>query len=433
MRRPRLRRGRRPQPRVDPGFDRLRLAPDDPRRQPMRDRQPALRGRARCCGPRSSAACWTRRGTTAPAAPSRVPLFESGRAYLRGARARRGRDPGRRLPGEDGRPGPRAARGSPRSPSARSPRASWRGEQPAATSSRSRARSRRSARQLGVEIALEPAAEPFLHPGRAASVRMGDAARDGSASSTPRWRRAWDLPGARRVRDRPRPRDRRISERRERATRTSRRIRRCSRTSPSSSPRTFRRRCAEHGASRPGATCCVRSGSSTSTAASRSGRAQEPRAAARVPGARSDPHRRGGRRAAGGDREAPSRRSGARFVPEDAAARVLVAGASGFSGALAARLVWGHPRLELAAITSRTEAGTRLDEIYPRHRVPLTLEELDLDAADEVDAAIVAYPHGAAAPLVAELRGLGRRGGRPLRGLPPARPARIRALVRAAR
>jgi N-acetyl-gamma-glutamyl-phosphate reductase len=86
---------------------------------------------------------------------------------------------------------------------------------------------------------------------------------------------------------------------------------------------------------------------------------------------------------------------------------VLVAGASGFSGALAARLVWEHPRLELVAITSRSEAGKRLDEIYPRYRVPLTLTALDLDAADEVDAAIVAYPHGAAAPVVAELRGLG--------------------------
>jgi N-acetyl-gamma-glutamyl-phosphate reductase len=86
---------------------------------------------------------------------------------------------------------------------------------------------------------------------------------------------------------------------------------------------------------------------------------------------------------------------------------VLVAGASGFSGALAARLVWGHPRLELAVITSRSEAGRRHDEIYPRYRVPLTMEELDLNAIDEVDAAIVAYPHGAAAPLVAELRGLG--------------------------
>ena len=89
------------------------------------------------------------------------------------------------------------------------------------------------------------------------------------------------------------------------------------------------------------------------------------------------------------------------------AARVLVAGASGFAGALAARLVWRHPRLELAAITSRSEAGQRLDDVYPKHRVPMELTELDLAEAEEVDAAIVAYPHGAAAPVVAELRGLG--------------------------
>ncbi len=89
------------------------------------------------------------------------------------------------------------------------------------------------------------------------------------------------------------------------------------------------------------------------------------------------------------------------------AARVLVAGASGFTGALAARLVWHHPRLELAAATSRSEAGRRLDEIYPRYRVPIELTELDLDQVDAVDAAIVAYPHGASAPTVAALRGLG--------------------------
>jgi len=89
------------------------------------------------------------------------------------------------------------------------------------------------------------------------------------------------------------------------------------------------------------------------------------------------------------------------------AARVLVAGASGFTGALAAQILWSHPRLELVAVTSRAEAGTRLDRLYPRYRVPLELSELDLDQLDDVNAAIVAYPHGASAPTVATLRGLG--------------------------
>lgn len=93
----------------------------------------------------------------------------------------------------------------------------------------------------------------------------------------------------------------------------------------------------------------------------------------------------------------------------DPAARVLVAGASGFAGALAAQIVWRHPSLELVHVTSRSDVGVRLDRLYPRYRVPLTLGELDLDsAATDCDVAIVAYPHGAAAPVVAGLleRGL---------------------------
>jgi N-acetyl-gamma-glutamyl-phosphate reductase len=89
------------------------------------------------------------------------------------------------------------------------------------------------------------------------------------------------------------------------------------------------------------------------------------------------------------------------------AARVLVAGASGFTGALAAQLVWRHPRLELVRVTARSDTGTRLDSLYPRYRVPLELEELDVDRAEDCDAAIVAYPHGASAPVVAGLRELG--------------------------
>jgi N-acetyl-gamma-glutamyl-phosphate reductase len=88
----------------------------------------------------------------------------------------------------------------------------------------------------------------------------------------------------------------------------------------------------------------------------------------------------------------------------DPAAGVLVAGASGFTGALAAQIVWHHPRLRLVAATSRSDAGKRLDALYPRYDVPIELSELDLDRLDGIDAAIVAYPHGAAAPTVAALR-----------------------------
>jgi N-acetyl-gamma-glutamyl-phosphate reductase len=86
-----------------------------------------------------------------------------------------------------------------------------------------------------------------------------------------------------------------------------------------------------------------------------------------------------------------------------------VVGASGFAGALAAYLVQRHPKLELTAVTARTDAGRRLDAIYPRYRVPMVLEPFDADSvAERAEAALVGYPHGAAAPAVQALleRGL---------------------------
>ena len=88
---------------------------------------------------------------------------------------------------------------------------------------------------------------------------------------------------------------------------------------------------------------------------------------------------------------------------------VAVFGGAGYTGALTAKLLYGHPSFDLRAVTARSDVGSRLDELYPYHRVPITMEELDVDRHAAVDAAVVAYPHGAAAPLVAELRGRGVR------------------------
>jgi N-acetyl-gamma-glutamyl-phosphate reductase len=101
-------------------------------------------------------------------------------------------------------------------------------------------------------------------------------------------------------------------------------------------------------------------------------------------------------------------------VNDAAKHRVLVAGAAGYAGALAASLVWSHPSLELVKATARSDVGRTLADLYPDNPVPLTLEELDLDSIGggregRVDAAIVAYPHGASAPVVAALRGAGAK------------------------
>jgi N-acetyl-gamma-glutamyl-phosphate reductase len=90
-------------------------------------------------------------------------------------------------------------------------------------------------------------------------------------------------------------------------------------------------------------------------------------------------------------------------------ARVAVFGAAGYAGALSAKLIDRHPYFTLGPVTARSDVGRRLDDVYPQHRVARELEELDLDRHSEVEAAIVAYPHGAAAELVARLRERGVR------------------------
>ena len=85
---------------------------------------------------------------------------------------------------------------------------------------------------------------------------------------------------------------------------------------------------------------------------------------------------------------------------------VAVMGRRAIGGAVCARRFSSrHPSLDLVAVTARSDAGRRHDELYPRYRVPLVLEEFDPDSiAERAGAAVVAYPHGAAAPAVRELR-----------------------------
>src|SRR5436305_4738412 len=116
------------------------------------------------------------------------------------------------------------------------------------------------------------------------------------------------------------------------------------------------------------------------------------------------PARRSRKSAPRSPRPSPTSWAG-RSVPPS----VSVFGAAGFTGALTARLLHRHPGFDLSVVTARSDMGRRLDDLYPYHRVPLPLEELDLDRHAAVDAAVVAYPHGSAAPLVAALRERGVR------------------------
>lgn len=100
---------------------------------------------------------------------------------------------------------------------------------------------------------------------------------------------------------------------------------------------------------------------------------------------------------------------GRRCVSETAQIRAAVVGASGYAGALAADLLWRHPRIALEAVSARSEIGRRLDDLYPRYRVPLTYEEFNADRLGELDVALVSLPHAAAATSVDALRERGVR------------------------
>jgi N-acetyl-gamma-glutamyl-phosphate reductase len=85
--------------------------------------------------------------------------------------------------------------------------------------------------------------------------------------------------------------------------------------------------------------------------------------------------------------------------------RVAVAGASGYAGGEALRLLLGHPEVEVGAVTAASSAGARLGDVHP-HLLPLAdrvLVETTPELLGEHDAVVLALPHGASAPLAAQL------------------------------
>jgi N-acetyl-gamma-glutamyl-phosphate reductase len=95
--------------------------------------------------------------------------------------------------------------------------------------------------------------------------------------------------------------------------------------------------------------------------------------------------------------------------------KTAIVGASGYSGMELLRLLLGHPGVELAAVTSRQEAGRALAEVFPRFRgaagAELAFIEPDPDqiAATGAQAAFLALPHGVAAEIARALLDRGLR------------------------
>lgn len=94
--------------------------------------------------------------------------------------------------------------------------------------------------------------------------------------------------------------------------------------------------------------------------------------------------------------------------------RIGIVGASGYSGETLVELLASHPEAELAAVTSRSLAGTPVRSVFPRlaHRLGdlafTASEAADLAARDDLEAVFLALPHGVAASFARPLVDAGR-------------------------
>lgn len=95
--------------------------------------------------------------------------------------------------------------------------------------------------------------------------------------------------------------------------------------------------------------------------------------------------------------------------------KVAIVGASGYTGSELVRLVLLHPQIELTAVTSRTEEGRELSEVFPRYKnLPGASVRFIAPDADEIlktgaKAAFLALPHGVASDYAKDLLARGIR------------------------
>ena len=91
--------------------------------------------------------------------------------------------------------------------------------------------------------------------------------------------------------------------------------------------------------------------------------------------------------------------------------RAGIVGGTGYTGVELLRLLASHADVEVVAITSRAEAGRRVDELYPNLRgiYDLAFEEPDVALLAGCDVVFFATPHNVAMHMVPDLLAAGTR------------------------
>lgn len=85
--------------------------------------------------------------------------------------------------------------------------------------------------------------------------------------------------------------------------------------------------------------------------------------------------------------------------------KIGIVGGTGYTGVELLRLLAAHPHTQLQVITSRSEAGMRVDSLFPnlRGHVDLAFTEPDVNALSRCDLVFYATPNGTAMQAVPEL------------------------------
>jgi N-acetyl-gamma-glutamyl-phosphate reductase len=94
--------------------------------------------------------------------------------------------------------------------------------------------------------------------------------------------------------------------------------------------------------------------------------------------------------------------------------KVGIVGASGYAGETLVKLLLGHPKAELACVTSRTHAGKRLSQVIPAVRgidrgITFVASDPAALAAGDIPLFFLALPHGAASEYAKALVDSGKR------------------------
>lgn len=96
------------------------------------------------------------------------------------------------------------------------------------------------------------------------------------------------------------------------------------------------------------------------------------------------------------------------------AIQVGIVGGTGYTGVELLRLLAGHPAVHINMITSRSEQGMPVSELYPslRGHVDLAFVEPNIEQLGACDVVFFATPHGVAQSMMAAFNAASGAGGR---------------------